>query len=134
MLIGMSAGTPAGVTVLADLGRGSQTVVYRVRRDGRAWAMKMFPAVRDDGAAELLALRREAAVLAWIDHPVLPRVQEVGVVGRRPYLIMELIEGGSLADAVRMRALSVGQTIGLGVRIAGALAALHAAGLVHRDV
>jgi diguanylate cyclase (GGDEF)-like protein len=121
--------TPAGVTVLAELGRGAQTVVYRVSRDGRDWAMKVFP----DGTA-LPALRREASLLAWTNHPGLPRVHEVGEAGRRPYLIMELIEGRSLGDLLRVRPLAVDRVLRLGIELAGALAALHEVGLVHRDV
>ncbi|GIF41632.1 protein kinase domain-containing protein [Actinoplanes xinjiangensis] len=123
--------TPPDVTTLGELDRGGRTIVYRVRRDGRVWAMKVFPGGGDD---EFAALRREAAVIAWIDHPVLPRVQEVGVADRRPYLIMELIEGTSLADVLRARPLDADRTVRLGISVAGALTALHAAGLVHRDV
>jgi eukaryotic-like serine/threonine-protein kinase len=125
----VSSETPPGVTVVGELGRGAQTVVHRVRRDGREWAMKIFPDVRGDDA-----LRREAALLAWINHPGLPQVHEVGVAGRRPYLIMELIEGRSLAEVLRVRPLTVGGAIRLGIEVAAALGALHRVGLVHRDV
>ena len=123
--------TPPGVTVLAELGRGAQTVVYRVSRDGRDWAMKVF---LGSDAAALPALRREASLLAWTNHPGLPRVHEVGEAGRRPYLIMELIEGRSLGEILRVRPLAVDRTIRLGVQLAGALGALHDVGLVHRDL
>jgi signal transduction histidine kinase len=122
--------SPDGTT-LGELGRGGRTIVYRVRRHGSDWAMKVFPGGGDD---EFAALRREAAVIAWIDHPVLPRVQEVGVADRRPYLVMELIEGSSLADILGTRPIGAGRTVQLGISVAGALTALHAAGLVHRDV
>ncbi|WP_030443038.1 diguanylate cyclase [Actinoplanes subtropicus] len=128
----MNPETPHGVTILAELGRGAQTVVYRVRRDGRDWAMKVFPAGAGDAATP--ALRREASLLAWTNHPGLPRVHEVGETGHRPYLIMELIEGRSLAEEIRIRPLGVDRVIGLGAQLAGALAALHDVGLVHRDV
>jgi len=123
---------PPGVTVLAELGRGAQTVVYRVRRDGRDWAMKVFLDSSDASATP--ALRREAALLAWTNHPGLPRVYEVGEAARRPYLIMELIEGRSLGEILRVRPLTVDRTVRLAGELAGALAALHDVGLVHRDV
>ena len=122
---------PPGVTLVAELGRGAQTVVYRVSRDGRDWAMKVF--LGSDSAA-LPALRREASLLAWTNHPGLPRVHEVGEAGRRPYLIMELIEGRSLGEILRVRPLAVDRALRLGAELAGALAALHDVGLVHRDV
>src|SRR3954451_690990 len=130
----MGSVAPPGVTVLAELGRGGRSVVYRVRRDDRIWAMKVFPVMSGTGQEELAALRREAAIIAWIGHPAFPRVQEVGVAGRNPYLIMELIEGRSLAGMLREGPLGDERTARLGARVAGALAALHAAGLVHRDV
>jgi diguanylate cyclase (GGDEF)-like protein len=122
---------PPGVTVLGELGRGTQTVVYRVSRDGRDWAMKVF--LGSDSAA-LPALRREASLLAWTNHPGLPQVQEIGETRRQPYLIMELIEGRSLGELLRVRPLAVDRTVRLGRQLAAALAALHDVGLVHRDV
>jgi diguanylate cyclase (GGDEF)-like protein len=130
----MNSETPPGVVVLAELGRGAHTVVQRIRRDGREWAMKVFPDLRTGDGSALVALRREAALLAWINHPGLPQVHEVGVAGRRPYLIMDLIEGRSLAEVLRLRPLPVDRTIRLAIQVAGALGALHRAGLVHRDV
>ncbi|RSM40104.1 hypothetical protein DMB66_57560 [Actinoplanes sp. ATCC 53533] len=123
---------PPGVTVLGELGRGARTVVYRVTRDGHDRAMKVFPGGSDPAAMQ--DLRREAALLAWTDHPALPRVYEVGQSGQRPYLIMELIEGRSLGEILRIRPLAVDHALRLGGQLAGALAALHGVGLVHRDV
>src|SRR4051812_42302100 len=97
----MGTVAPPGVTVLAELGRGGRSVVYQVRRDGRTWAMKVFPVMSGSGQDELAALRREAAIIAWTGHPAFPCVQEVGVADRNPYLIMELIEGRSLAETLR---------------------------------
>ena len=67
-----------GVTVLGELGRGANAVTYRVRRDGQDWAMKVYARQAGGGRPALLVLRREAALLTWVDHPGLlrRRVQE----------------------------------------------------------
>src|SRR5262245_56465937 len=84
----------AGLTVLAELGRGAQTAVYRVRRDNADWAVKIM--LGSPGSDALASFRREAALLAWVKHPGLARVHEVGVAGGRPFLVMDLIEGRNL--------------------------------------
>ncbi|GGQ82210.1 protein kinase domain-containing protein [Couchioplanes azureus] len=127
-------GGPAGLEVLGEIGRGSRAVVYRVRRDGAVYAMKALRATAgyDDEAA--VALRREVALLAAVDHPGLARVHEVGVADGRPYLLMELVEGQSLAALLGAGPLSEARVIAIGIDVAGALAAAHRAHLVHRDV
>ena len=111
---------PPGVAVRTELGRGARTVVYRVTRDGHDLAMKVFLGGSDPAAMQ--GLRREAALLAWTDHPALPRVYEVGQAGQRPYLIMELIEGRSLGEILRVRPLAADRAVRLGGQLAGALA------------
>src|SRR5882757_8408784 len=83
-----------GYTVLGELGRGAGTAVFRVRRGSGDWAMKVRLG-SDDGIA---GFRREAALLALADHPNLPHVHDVGVAAGRPYLVMDLIAGQSLAS------------------------------------
>ena len=123
----------AGLEVGERIGLGAHTAVYRARRAGREYAVKVL---RDgaDGEGVLRAFRREAAMLASVRHPGLPEVYEVGVVGTRPYLVMELLEGRSLRSVLEAGPLDVVATVTLASRVADALAAAHLAGLVHRDV
>ncbi|RSM61648.1 hypothetical protein DMB66_24340 [Actinoplanes sp. ATCC 53533] len=123
-----------GVTVLDELGRGANAVTYRVRRDGRDWAMKVYARTPGGGRPALLVLRREAALLTWVDHPGLPRVHEVGEVDGRAYMIMDLVAGRPLGDVLAAGPLSVEAVVRLGRAVAEALAAVHRIGLVHRDV
>src|SRR3712207_1451204 len=94
----------AGLELLDELGRGAQTVVYRARRDGREYAVKMLrPEAHPQGEGARTMLRREASVLASLRHPGLAQIFAIGDVDGRPYLVMELIEGGSLAELLDRR-------------------------------
>ncbi len=135
------AGAPAGDTVagfevLAQLGRGAGSTVYRVRRpgrDGTQYALKILdsPLTTD---RETAAWRREAAVLASVDHPLLSRVHEVGSADTRPYLVMDLVAGRLLAHVIAERPLGTAETITLLRDLLGPLSAVHLKGLVHRDL
>jgi len=121
-----------GYEVVAEIGRGASTSVWRVRREGRDYALKVTRA-RDP--AVLAAFRKEAAVLAALRHPRLPRVYEVGEVAGFAYLVAELVEGESLASVLgRLGPLPEPQTVALVHDVASALDAAHRAGIVHRDV
>ena len=123
-----------GVTVLDELGRGANAVTYRVRRDGRDWAMKVYARAPGGGRPALLVLRREAALLTWVDHPGLPRVHEVGEVDDQAYMIMDMVAGRPLGEVLAGGPLDVDAVLRVGRAVAQALAAVHRVGLVHRDV
>ncbi|MET0418569.1 MAG: AAA family ATPase, partial [Actinoplanes sp.] len=125
---------PAGLEVLGEIGRGSQAVVYRVRRGGELYALKVLRAMADHDEAAAVALRREVALLATVDHPGLARVHEVGVADGRPYLLMDLVQGQRLSALLGAGPLPEARVIAIGIDVAGALAAAHRANLVHRDV
>src|SRR5215831_18502131 len=91
-----------GVELLDELGHGTYSVVYRARRPDRLYAVKV--PLRNETGIKLKILgrrfRREAVALARLRHPLLPRVMDVGVVDRAPYIIMELASGETLAERV----------------------------------
>jgi len=116
------------------LGRGGMADVHRGQDlvGGGAVAIKVLrvpePTLARRLAQEALALRR-------VSHPGLVRVLDAGSTpDGRAYLVMELVEGISLAQRLAAGPLSATETARLGTRVAGALAAVHAAGVVHRDV
>src|SRR5215204_50671 len=111
------------VELLDELGRGSQSVVFRARRDGRYYALKL-PLYGETGAkAKLLGdrFRREAIALASVRHRALPAVMEVGLAGRTPYIIMELAAGETLGSRLRSGPLQERQAIQLARQLADAL-------------
>ncbi|SHN42717.1 diguanylate cyclase [Cryptosporangium aurantiacum] len=137
-----AAGLPRvpGLVLLGEIGRGNDTVVYRARREstggppGPDYAVKVLGVAASVGEPARHRFRREAAVLACVDHPGVVRVHAVGEVDGRPYLVMELVEGRSLAETLHAGALSQADTAALGAAVADALSAAHRVGLVHRDV
>jgi diguanylate cyclase (GGDEF)-like protein len=139
-----AAGTasPAGILVpgyelIAELGHGAATVVYRARRvsgdPGPDVALKMVREPTDDPAVAV-AFRREAALLARAAHPCLGAVHAVGEAGGRPYLVLELVEGVALARLIEKGGLPDDRVVQVGIDAADALAAAHRMRLVHRDV
>jgi len=126
-------GTFSDLEVISELGRGAETVVYRVRRRGQDYTLKLLTNVGADEWA-LTAVQREAALLGCVDHPSLPRIFEVGQVAAGPYLVLEFIDGYPLSEALRAAPIGEAAALRLAADVVGPLAAAHRAGLVHRDV
>src|SRR4051794_40873852 len=89
------------VTVIDTLGRGAQTVVYRIRRDGIDYAMKVPERPTGDEDRVAAEFYREAALLARVGAPGVPTVHDVGVRAGRPYLILEYLDGRTLAEVLK---------------------------------
>lgn len=123
-----------GYQILEVLGYGSGTVVYRVRRDGDDYALKLIERPFQGDAPEISAFRREAAQLACVAGARLPSVHEVGEFAGHPYLVMDLIEGRRLSSLIASRTLGEDATLKIGMDVTDALAAAHRVGLVHRDL
>jgi len=123
--------------IVEALGHGGMADVYRVV-DGDTREERALKVIRDDFAGEPLFLGRfclEAANTLLVDHPNVVRLEEIGVVDDRPYFTLEVIEGETLRE--RMTAASAideGEALEVLRQVALALRAIHAAGLVHRDV
>lgn len=104
---------------------------------GRRVALKLLTAV--DGLSEhneaLNRFRREARALARIDHPGVVTLHDSGVHEGTPYLVMQVLDGMSLADLVEATGpLAPAAVCEVALGVAGALAAAHEAGVLHRDV
>lgn len=122
------------------LGRGGMAVVHRAHDVllGRDVAVKVFPAVHAD-ADDLLRNRAEIRVLATLSHPGLVTLHDAGTVhgddgSEQVYLVMELVEGPTLAERLRVGVLDVEQTARVGKDVAAALATVHEREIVHRDI
>jgi serine/threonine-protein kinase len=119
--------------VIARLGAGGMGTVYRVERlsDHRHFALKTL---RGRGELDQLArFAREAQIAAQIDHPNLVPVLDVGITEGSLFLVMPLVDGGSL-EQQRTRFGDVAWARPLLAQIAAGLAALHERGIVHRDL
>ncbi len=116
------------------IGAGGMGVVY-AGADlalGRRVAIKTLRQVSTEDA---MRLRREARTAAAVSHPHLAPIYGMETWQGMPLLVMELLEGGTLAQRVtREEKLSPRETVELGCAMAGALAQLHAADILHRDI
>jgi eukaryotic-like serine/threonine-protein kinase len=116
------------------IGRGSSALVRRGvdRFTGEAVAVKLFSA----GASTLDERRRrqELAALGAVDHPGLVRLRAGGTTEDHPYVVMDLVDGPTLAERLLEGPLPADEVRVLGARLADALAHVHALGFVHRDV
>jgi serine/threonine protein kinase len=119
-----------GVELGIELGRGAHSIVYRGELGGVPCAVKV-PRTR---ARWTRWIYREAVALARVKHRGLPNVIEVGEVNGLPFLVMELVEGETLAERLAKRSLSASETVEIGLQLADVLAAVHDVGLVLRDV
>src|SRR5262249_10908015 len=122
--------------IVGELGRGGMGVVYRGGApDGREGAIKLLHAERTPNEDLLRPLPREARVRRAISPPNVVAVVDEGDAGGAPWIAFELARGGSLKSILReRRRLPWREAAGLGAEVARGLAAIHAAGLVHRDL
>jgi serine/threonine-protein kinase len=138
-----SPGLPSGTLlegryrIGALIARGGMSMVYRgvdTRLD-RPVAIKVMSPQYVSDTAFLTRFEREARLAASLGHPGVVAVYDQGRDGDLVYLVMELVDGGTLRDLLReQRSLSVPVTMAILEPLLAALGAAHAAGLVHRDV
>src|SRR6516225_1145086 len=122
--------------ILAEVGRGGMGVVYKARHRSlnRLVALKMVLAGEFASPAQELRFRLEAELAARVQHPNIVQVYEIGSYERRPFLAMEWIEGGSLANRLDGRAWPPGEAASLIETLARAIHVAHDEGVVHRDL
>ncbi|MEV1176061.1 protein kinase, partial [Nonomuraea sp. NPDC049784] len=122
-------------TLVERLGRGGMGEVYLAhnRRNERV-ALKVLHDLAEDQTSRV-RLEREVRALRRVESPYVAKVLDADLNCARPYLVMEHIEGVTLLDGVRQSGpLDVSQLVDLAQGIAAALAIIHAAGVVHRDL
>ncbi|CAM5372797.1 non-specific serine/threonine protein kinase OS=Streptomyces alboniger OX=132473 GN=CP975_21350 PE=4 SV=1 [Streptomyces alboniger] len=126
--------------LLAKLGHGGMGTVWRAKDEtvDREVAVKE-PRLPDhlperERANAFERMRREARAAARLDHPAVVNVHDVAVVDGRPWIVMELVQGRSLGDALQEGTLGAREAASIGLEVLGALEAAHAAGILHRDV
>src|SRR5690242_14508055 len=133
----LTAGTKLGpYEIVAPLGAGGMGEVYRARdtRLGRDVAVKVLPRHLTENAEVRARFEREARTVSSLNHPNICTLHDIGREGDTDYLVMELVEGESLAERLTKGALPPDQVIRMGAEIADALDKAHRAGIVHRDL
>jgi serine/threonine protein kinase/Tol biopolymer transport system component len=125
--------------VLAKLGEGGMGEVYKARdtRLNRSVAIKVLPSALAADADRRARFEREAHAIAALSHPHICVVHDVGRDNGTDYLVMELLEGETLADRLgraKARPLPMNEALCHAIEIADALDKAHRAGIVHRDL
>jgi serine/threonine-protein kinase len=122
--------------IVSSLGAGGMGEVYRARDTtlGREVAIKLLLEEVSADAERLARFEREAQVLASLNHPNVATLYGFSRHGETSFLVMELVEGETLADRLTRGALTVGEAIPLFLQIAEGLEAAHAKGVIHRDL
>src|SRR5262245_31524573 len=125
----------SGYEVLGQLGRGGMGVVYLARNIllDRPCALKTYSATGGDATAAA-RLRAEAAAVAQLQHPSVVQIYSVGEVAGVPFLELEYLPGGSLADTPDGTPRPASEAARLIEPVARAVAEAHRLGIVHRDL
>ncbi|MBI1786319.1 MAG: serine/threonine protein kinase [Acidobacteria bacterium] len=133
----LSAGTRLGpYEILAPIGAGGMGEVYRAKdgRLDRTVAIKVLSAHIADNAEARQCFEREARATSSLNHPHICVLHDVGHQGGIDFLVMEYLEGETLAARLSKGPLGIGQSMQYAIQIADALAAAHRRGISHRDL
>jgi hypothetical protein len=131
------AGRPLeGLELLEVLGQGGMGVVYKARQKqlGRLVAVKVLLAGAHAAPEELSRFRREAEAIARLHHPNIVEIYEVGEKDGYPYVVLELVNGGSLAQVLDGTPLPARRAAELIRDLARAVQHAHERGILHRDL
>ncbi len=133
----LSAGVRLGpYEITSPLGAGGMGEVYRARdtRLDRTVAIKVLPAHLAASPERRLRFEREAKAISALSHPHICILHDIGQHDGVDFLVMECLEGESLADRLKKGALPLDLVLRQGIEIAGALDMAHRHGIVHRDL
>ena len=133
----LSPGLRLGVfEIVAPLGAGGMGDVYRARdtKLGREVALKVLPDLFAEDPDRLTRFQREAQLLASLNHPNIAAIHGVEEVGGIRALVLELVEGETIADRLHRGPMPVDEVVATCRQIAEALEAAHERGIIHRDL
>jgi len=124
----------------SEIGSGGNGVVYRCRNivTNETVAIKVIGPKSLEDPERLQRFRHEAKIASTLNHPGIVKVFDVGLETingiPRDFIVMELVEGRTLADRIGGRPMAVAEALGFAIQISAALSAAHAANIIHRDV
>lgn len=125
-----------GYELLREIGRGGFAIVYQAKNKQlrRDVAIKMFQPGRIPSGKELGRFRSEATAVARLNHPNIVQVFEIGQWAGVPFLVLEFVEGGTLARKLERALLPAQQAAALIEKLALAIQHAHERGVIHRDL
>src|SRR5499427_5720139 len=133
----LTAGTRVGpFEILAAIGAGGMGEVYRARdtKLNRDVALKILPDAFTMDGDRIARFRREAQVLASLNHPNIAHIYGFEDSGSTHALVLELVEGPTLADRIAKGPIPLDEALPIAKQIADALEAAHEQGIIHRDL
>ncbi len=133
----LAAGTRLGpYEVTAQIGAGGMGEVYRARDSklGREVAIKVLPEEFTQHPQKLARFEREARLLAGLNHPGIATLHGLEEAEGKPFLVMEVIEGKTLAERIARGPIPVNEALAISQQIAEALEDAHEHGVIHRDL
>jgi eukaryotic-like serine/threonine-protein kinase len=133
----LTAGTKLGpYEIQSPLGAGGMGEVYRARdtRLERTVAIKILPTHLSDNSEFKQRFEREARAISSLSHPHICHLYDVGCHDGTDFLVMEFLDGETLADRLHKGLMPLPAVLKIGMQITEALEAAHEAGIVHRDL
>ena len=133
--MGLVTGSRLGAyEILSSLGAGGMGEVYRDTKLGREVAIKVVQGAFAADPDRIARLQREAKVLGSVTHHHIAALYGIDDADGQHFLVMELVEGETLADRLTRGPLPVEEALRVAMQIAEALEAAHDNGIVHRDL
>ncbi|GAB4418929.1 MAG: hypothetical protein Kow00106_15050 [Anaerolineae bacterium] len=128
--------TVGGYTIREEIGRGGMATVYRAHQLSmdRDVALKVLPPELLNQATSLDRFKREASIVARLEHRAIVPVHDYGEYQGIPYLVMRYMEGGSVDDMLAAGPIPPERTLQIALQIAPALDYAHRQGVLHRDL
>jgi serine/threonine protein kinase/Tol biopolymer transport system component len=128
--------TLAHYQITAEIGKGGMGEVYQAKDQklGRDVAIKVLPEAFARDTERVARFQREAKILASLNHPNIAAIHGLEESDGTHFLVLELIEGQTLADRLKRAPIPVEEALKLGLQIAEALEAAHERGVIHRDL
>jgi len=125
-----------GYEILSPLGAGGMGEVYRAKdtKLGRDVALKLLPASFTNDPERVARFRREAQVLASLNHPHIAQIYGLEEANGTQFLVLEMVDGESLDKRIARGPVPIDEALGIAKQIAEALEAAHEKGIIHRDL
>ena len=127
---------PARYEVAGELARGGMGILYRAvdRELGHEVAVKMLAPAPTEDIIAFLRFTREARTASSLHHPNICRIFDIGEFRRRPFIVMELLEGETIKSRIARGACDTAFTLDVARQVASGLAAVHEHFIIHRDI